>query len=74
MRRMIACRFIQYVEYLEESLVSVQLNVVGLMLLGRLRYTWQSGLLLRLTLLLRMFTFVNHQVVISSGRIDAFRR
>lgn len=71
---MIACRFIQYVEYLEESLVSVQLNVVGLMLLGRLRYTWQSGLLLRLTLLLRMFTFVNHQVVISSGRIDAFRR
>jgi hypothetical protein len=74
MRRMIACRFIQYFEYVEESLPQVLLNVLGLMVLGRLRYTWWISLLLRLSLLLRMFTFINHQVVISSGRIDALRR
>ena len=71
---MIACRFIQYFEYVEEPFVSVLLNVLGLMLLSRLRYTWWSGLLLTLRLLLRMFTFINHQVVISFGRVDAFRR
>ena len=74
MRRTTACRFIQYFEYVEESLVSVLLNVLGLMVLGRLRYTWWIGLLLSVRLLLRMLTFINHQVVISSGIIYAFRR
>jgi hypothetical protein len=45
MKMTIVRRFVQYFECVEEPFVLVLLNMLRLMVLGRPRYTWRSGLL-----------------------------
>jgi bifunctional pyridoxal-dependent enzyme with beta-cystathionase and maltose regulon repressor activities len=74
MRRTSACRFVHYFEYVEEPIVSVLLNYAGANGVRQAEIHMAEGIVLRLRLLLRMLTYINDQVVISSGRIVAFRR